>query len=121
MHFSLIKRRQVETNFSGGDNSSDVGALFLSQVDLNLGLNRSVAKAIGDQLYQASCRHPVEALLKQRIYALALGYEDLNDHLALSHELASLTAVTSHEGLSSTSTLRRFECNAERASVAASH
>jgi hypothetical protein len=65
--FSPVKRRQVEAKFCGGDISSDVGVLLLSQVDRKLGLSHSVAKAIGDDRRQASCEHSVEALVKQRI------------------------------------------------------
>jgi len=120
-HFSPVKRHQVEADFSGGDISSDAGVLFLSQVDRKLGLSHSVAKVIGDNRRQASCEHSVEALLKQRIYALALGHEDLNDHQALRHDLALQTAVASDKPLSSTSTLSRFESSAHRASAVAIH
>ena len=120
-HFSPVKRRRVEADFSGGDISSDAGVLLLSQVDRKLGLSHSVAKVIGDNRRQASCEHALEALLKQRIYALALGHEDLNDHQALRHDLALQTAVASDKPLSSTSTLCRFEGSANRASAVAIH
>lgn len=120
-YFSPVKRRQVEADFTGGDISSDAGVLLLSQVDRKLGLSHSVAKAIGDGRRQASCEHSVEALLKQRIYALALGHEDLNDHQALRHDLALQTAVASDQPLSSSSTLSRFESSAQRASAIAIH
>ena len=116
--FSPVKRRQVEADFNGGNISSDVGVLLLSQVDRKLGLSHSVATAIGDERRQTSCEHTLEASLKLRIYALALGYEDLNDHQALRHDLALQTAVASDKALSSTSTLSSFEnsanCGASR-------
>ena len=119
IHFSPVKRRQVEADFCGGDISSDAGVLLLSQVDRKLGLSRSVAKAIGDEHRQASCEHAIEALVKQRTYALALGCEDLNGHQALRHALALLTAVASDKPLSSSSTLCRFERSAEHANAIA--
>jgi len=95
--------------------------LLSSQIDRKLGLSCSVAKAIGDERHKTSCEHTLEVLLKQRIYALALGYEDLNDHQALRHDLALQTAIASDNPLSSTSTLSRFESSANRASAVANH
>lgn len=80
IRFSPVKRRQVEADFSGGDITSNGGVQLLSQVDRRLGLTRSVARALDDGRRQASCDHSLGDLLRQRIYALALGYEDLNDH-----------------------------------------
>ncbi|WP_243760650.1 transposase [Pseudomaricurvus hydrocarbonicus] len=76
--FSSVKRRKVEADFSGGDITSNAGILLLSEIDRKIGLSRSVARAMGDGRRKASCEHSVEGLLKQRVYALALGYEDLN-------------------------------------------
>lgn len=78
--FPPVKRRKVEVDFSGGGITSNARALLLSQVDRLMGLTQSVAKAIGDERRKASCEFAVAELLKQRVYALALGYEDLNDH-----------------------------------------
>ena len=77
--FPSVKRRKVEADFSGGDISSNGGALLLRQVDCQLGLTRNVAKALSDQRRQTSCEFSLEELVKQRVYGLALGYEDLNE------------------------------------------
>jgi len=119
--FSSVKRRKVEADFSGGDITSNAGILLLSEVDRKIGLSRSVAKTMGDDRRKASCEHSVEELLKQRIYALALGYEDLNDHKELRHDLALQTAVSRDKPLSSTATLSRFEGRASRDSAIAIH
>ena len=119
--FSSVKRRQVEADFSGGDITSNAGILLLSEIDRKIGLSRSIARAMGDDRRKASCEHSVEELLKQRIYALALGYEDLNDHKELRHDLALQTAISRDKPLSSAATLSRFESRASRDSAIAIH
>ena len=73
LEFPPVKRRKVEANFSGGDITSNGGIPLLAQVDKQMGLSRSVAKALADTRRQASCNHSLQELLKQRIYAQALG------------------------------------------------
>ncbi len=119
--FSSVKRRKVEANFTGGDITSNAGVLLLSEIDRKIGLSRRVARAIGDNRRQASCEYSLEALLKQRTYALALGYEDLNDHKNLRHDLALQTAVARDKPLSSASTLSRLESRSDRNSAIAMH
>jgi hypothetical protein len=81
--FQELGSRQVVADFSGGTLSSDGGALLLRQVDKNLGMTLELAQCFRDQRQQVFVDHSLEQLLAQRIYGLALGYEDLNDH----HEL----------------------------------
>ena len=69
--------------FDGGRISSDGGGVLLREADLRVGLTARLSKCFLDYRNQASIEHDVEELLAQRIYALALGYEDLNDHEAL--------------------------------------
>ena len=84
--FPPCQRRRVEARFDGGDITSDGGVLLLQQVDQQLGLSRAVARILDDPRRQASCQHDLLSLLRQRLYGLALGYEDLNDHDALRHD-----------------------------------
>ena len=81
--FQDLGSRQVVADFSGGTLSSDGGALLLRQVDLNLGLTQSLAQCFRDTRQQVYVDHAVAQLLAQRLYGLALGYEDLNDHQRL--------------------------------------
>jgi hypothetical protein len=67
-------------DFSGGTLSSDGGVLLLRQVDARLGLTESLAQCFRDARQQVYVDHSVQQLLAQRLYGLALGYEDLNDH-----------------------------------------
>lgn len=120
-HFSSVKRRQVEADFSGGDITSNAGVLLLREADRKLGLCRSVARVLGDQRVRGRCEYTVEELIKQRVYGLALGYEDLNDHLQLRHDLAMQTAVARDQSLSSAATLSRFESRADREAAIAIH
>ncbi len=119
--FSPVKRRQVEADFTGGDITSNAGALLLKQTDQKLGLCRSVARALGDTRVRGRCEYTVEELIKQRVYGLALGYEDLNDHQQLRDDLALQTAVSRNKPLSSAATLSRFESRANREAAIAIH
>ena len=119
--FPPVKRRKVEADFSGGDITSNGGIPLLSQVDQQMGLTRAVTRAIADDRRQASCDHSQQELFKQRIYALALGYEDLNDHNELRHDLALQTATSRVEALASSSTLCRFEQRTSREAAVAIH
>jgi len=112
--FQPLQRRRVEVNFQGGDITSDGGVLLLRQVDHRLGLSEAVARALDDPRRQASCVHEGISLLKQRLYALALGYEDLNDHQQLRVDLAIQTAVECSGVLASSATLCRWENRADR-------
>ena len=108
LEFPSVKRRKVESDFSGGNISSNGGAMLLRQVDWQLDLCRRVARALGDGRRQASCEFSAEELIKQRVYGLALGYEDLNDHLKLRDDLVLQTAVSRDTTLASSATLPAF-------------
>jgi hypothetical protein len=119
--FPVCKRRRVEANFQGGDITSDGGVLLLQQVDRQLGLSEAVARTLEDPRRQASCDHDGLSLLRQRVYALALGYEDLNDHETLRLDLAIQTALGRSEELASSSTLCRWENRADREAAGRMH
>jgi hypothetical protein len=78
--FQALGPRKVVADFSGGWLSTDAGALLLRQVDRGLGLSRALARCFTDRRDARWTDHSLEALLRQRLYGLALGYEDLNDH-----------------------------------------
>src|SRR5260370_9690030 len=81
--FTELGSRQVAADFSGGTLSTDAGALLLRQVDVNLGLTTELAQCFCDQRDPVWVDHSVQELLRQRIFATALGYEDINDHQRL--------------------------------------
>jgi hypothetical protein len=78
--FQVHGSRKVTGDFSGGYLSSDGGAVFLRGVDLKMGLIERLAGCFCDYRLPCLVEHKVAELLRQRIGALALGYEDLNDH-----------------------------------------
>jgi hypothetical protein len=72
--------RQVEARFDGGTISSDGGSLLLRETDRRLNLLSRLAECFVDRRDPERVEHSVFEMLSQRIYGLALGYEDLNDH-----------------------------------------
>ena len=80
LHFSSLGRRQVTAKFDGGYLTSDAGGLLLSETDARMGLLDRLARCFADHRDRRRIEHPVRDLLAQRVYALALGYEDLSDH-----------------------------------------
>jgi Transposase DDE domain group 1 len=77
--FEAVERRSVVAGFDGGNITSNAGALPLGQVDQGIGLVRRFA-CFTDRRDPRYVEHQVETLVGQRIFGLALGYEDLNDH-----------------------------------------
>ena len=84
--FQDLGSREVVVDFSGGTLSSDGGVLLLRDVDSNLGLTSALARCFEDRREQVYVDHTVQQLLAQRIYGLALGYEDINDHEQLRRD-----------------------------------
>ena len=117
MEFPRVHRRVVEARFDGGEITCDGGALLLRQADRYLGLTQAVAEALSDPRRRKSCAHDVRSLVRQRVYAVALGYEDLNDHDTLRREVGLQTVVERDRPLASASTLCRFEKRADRAAA----
>jgi hypothetical protein len=84
--FSKHYRRHVTARFDGGRISSDGGAVLLREVERRLGLLDRLTRCFHDQRKPEQIEHSVRELVSQRIFALALGYEDLNDHDELRHD-----------------------------------
>jgi len=80
LDFPMVGPRQVLADFDGGDISSDGGALLLRETERFTGVIRQFAACFTDHRNSDLTEHTVEELIAQRVYALALGYEDLNDH-----------------------------------------
>ncbi len=97
--------------------TSDAGVMLLSSTDRKLGLLDAAAKCIADPRSPALITHDVVDMLRQRVYGLALGWEDLNDHGALRQDVAIQTAVGVDAEVASAPTLCRLEKWADSATV----
>lgn len=114
--FGTVEGRRIEAAFDGGRVTSDAGAVLLGRVDRSLGLVDRFAACFMDARNSGLIEHTVSTLVRQRVYAIALGYEDLNDHDNLRHDpvLAAvngkLAAVRGDcAALAGKSTLNRLE------------
>jgi len=86
LQFSCVESRRVVAAFDGGTVSSDAGALLLKRTDEAIGLIDRLAGCFSDGRDQGAIEHSVRTLIGQRVFGMALGYEDLNDHESLRHD-----------------------------------
>src|SRR3954453_5569779 len=93
LDFAMLGSRQVLADFEGGDISSDGGALLLRETERLTGVVRQFASCFTDHRNADLTEHTAEELIAQRVYALALGYEDLNDHDDLRRDPLLATVV----------------------------
>jgi hypothetical protein len=110
--FEACGKREIVARFDGGTISSDGGAFLLRQTDQRLGLLQRFGECFLDGRNQRQVEHSIPEMLAQRIYGLALGYEDLNDHEQLRTDpvfgvLAGRAEL--EEPLAGKSTLNRLE------------
>jgi len=84
--FQGLGNRGVTARFDGGAITSDAGGLLLREVETKTGILRRFAACFTDHRDPDLVEHTVYELIAQRVFALALGYEDLNDHDALRHD-----------------------------------
>ena len=131
LQFHALGRRDVIGRFDGGRITADAGGVLLRETDLRLGVLDRLARCFSDHRNPNSVEHSVRSLVAQRIYALALGYEDLNDHEALRGDslLALLVGKADLKGtgrvrardrgypLAGASTLNRLELGTAEAAV----
>ena len=120
--FQGLGRRDVVARFDGGAITSDAGGLLLREVESRSGMIARFSRGFVDHRDPELIEHTVEELIRQRVYGLCLGYEDLNDHDDLRHDplLAVLVGKTDPTGqdrhgpnrgkpLAGKSTLNRLE------------
>jgi hypothetical protein len=87
MEFQHLGRRGVIGRFDGGKISSDAGGVLLREVEKRTGTMERLSSCFRDYRNEDRIEHSVESLLKQRVFGIALGYEDLNDHDSLRHDV----------------------------------
>jgi hypothetical protein len=132
-YFEPLSDRQVVARFDGGTITSDGGALLLAEVERHTGILQRFAQCFTDHRDPDLIEHTTQQLLCQRVFTLALGYEDLNDHDILRTDplLATLVGKTDPSGqdrlrqrdqgkpLAGKSTLNRLELTPSDATAAA--
>jgi len=84
--FARVEGREVVAGFDGGAMTSDAGALLLGATDRAIGLLERFAACFRDARDPALIEHTVATLVGQRVFGIALGYADLNDHDRLRHD-----------------------------------
>jgi hypothetical protein len=111
--FHPLKHREIRAQFDGGAITTEGGGLLLREVEKRIGIVRQFAACFRDYRDPDLIEHTVEELVAQRVYGLALGYEDLNDHEELRKDplLAVLVEKSDpeEEVLAGKSTLNRLE------------
>jgi hypothetical protein len=120
--FQDLGQRKLQADFTGGLLSSDGGLLLIGQLDRRLGLTERLSRCFSDSRDQRFVEHSLEELLRQRLYGLVGGYEDLNDHDLLRRDplMAAIVGKTDPLGeersgedkgnpLAGKSTLNRLE------------
>ena len=126
--FSSLGRQEVRADFAGGTLTSDAGGLLLREADRQLGLLDALSGCLSDPRDPAKIVHEQRTMLAQRIFGIALGYEDLNDHNELRRDplfsvLAEQTPRIGAQGalcdpLASSPTLCRLENRVDRKALA---
>jgi hypothetical protein len=84
--FAAVEKRAVVGDFGGGAITSDAGALLLGQADRVIKLVERFSGCFRDRRCEELVEHEVRTLVGQRVFAIALGYEDLSDHDELRHD-----------------------------------
>lgn len=114
--FARVESRAVVAAFDGGAVTSDAGGLLLGAADRAIRLVDRFAGCFADHRRAGLIEHEVRTLVGQRIFGIALGYEDLNDHDELRHDRVMATLVGKLEAgrrdcapLAGKSTLNRLE------------
>lgn len=111
-----VKGKEIIADFSGGRITSDAGIILIAELDKKLKISQQFADCFQDYRNYSYIDYSVKQLVTQRIYALILGYEDVNDHDKLRHDaalaiaLSKLDKLESNQGnLAGKSTINRLE------------
>ena len=110
-----LKNRKIVADFSGGTITSDAGGMLLREVDDRLKIAEQISEAFTDNRDQRFVEHSLESMLKQIIYGLCLGYEDLNDHYNLRKDPA-FAAMLGHDDPAGSSRKKKSDIGAALAS-----
>ena len=116
--FASISGKKVTADFDGGSLTSDAGVMFLREVERGIGLIKRLADVLKDRRHQSYVDHSYEAMLRQRVFQIACGYEDANDCNELRGDPVIKAACErppiSGDDLASQPTVTRLENSASR-------
>lgn len=119
--FGSLFNKEIIADFNGGQITSDAGSLLLRDIDNQHGITSSIAAVLHDPRRPDRVRHDLDTMLKQRIFSIALGYEDANDATFLRRDPAVKIATgklpASSAALASQPTLSRMENRATRKDI----
>jgi hypothetical protein len=120
--FASLNHKKIQADFNGGSITSDAGALLLRELDKHIGLIDAISRCIPDPRNQFFIAHQQRTMLAQRIFGIALGYEDLNDHQSLRNDplfqIISERGIKEDMPLASPPTLCRLENRVNRKALA---
>jgi hypothetical protein len=118
IQFSSLKNKKISADFNGGTLTSDAGVLLLREVDKHIGLIDAIDKCVPDRRNPFFTVHQQRTMLAQRIFGIAVGYEDLNDHQSLREDplfqIISERGIKDNLPLASPPTLCRLENRIDR-------
>ncbi len=120
--FTFFRAQQVTVTFDDGHISNDAGVLLLRQLDDALGLTRELSRSLVEWRNPLLVEHSLLELVRERVFAIAQGYEDCNDAAALRKEplfKAACDRSTDDEALASQPSLSRFENRAGKGGLTA--
>ncbi len=117
--FELGIGKPVVGQFDGGMISSDGGLVLLRQADERMQLSEQIGFCLGDPRKDTLVRHQLVSIIRQRLYAIAAGYEDVNDANHLRHDAMHQVAVGKRPGimLASQPTISRVENRVTREEI----
>jgi hypothetical protein len=119
--FELIQRakgRKITVDFDGGNISSNGGLLLISELDRKMNLTSEASKSLRpfDNRQKGKVKHRIIEMIRQRVYGIISGNEDLNDHNLLKNDDLFQSLIGKDNALAGSSTLSRFENSAVRQS-----
>ena len=117
VRFSAFGRQLVIADFKGGQISSDGGALLLREAERSLNLVGQLAACLTDPRLPQLIKHDMPTMVGQRIYGIALGYEDLNDHQTLRNDKMIQLMTSTAKTAASPPTLCRMENSIDKKSL----
>lgn len=112
LDFPAVRSKAIVGRFDGGEVTSDAGVMLLRDADRKMGLTELMAGLATDRRQPGKVTHPIEEMIRERVYAIGLGYEDANDLDLLGSDPALKSAcgkLPSENDLASQPTISRLE------------